>query len=86
MGNSVSYEVVLLDGYENVTYNYAWAYGKSGWDDWSSTVKETGSMTSAAEGSFTPARPGTYRVWVDVADASGRQVELTIDPTFVDRS
>ncbi len=57
-----------------LTYNYAWAYGNSGWDDWSSTVKETGSMTSAAEGSFTPARPGTYRVWVNVADASGRRV------------
>ncbi len=84
LGNSVSYEVVLLDGYENVTYNYAWATGKSGWDDWSSTVKETGAPTADRQGTFTPKRLGVYRVWIDAVNSRG--VSHTLDGGVVEVS
>ncbi len=74
VGQSVSWsaEVSGPDS-GSLTYSYAWRYG-TGWSLWGSTLKDTGSTTSARSGSFTPTKAGTWYVWVDVRDASGRTV------------
>ncbi|WP_308855552.1 N-acetylmuramoyl-L-alanine amidase, partial [uncultured Slackia sp.] len=76
VGSEVSYSANTNSDSSGLTYSYAWSY-EGGWDLWGSTLKDTGAMTSAPSGSFTPSRPGDYYVWVDVADASGRT--LTTD-------
>ena len=73
-GDRVSFSAAVSDRpASGLTYNYAWSLG-GGWDTWGSTVKETGEMTAEASGSFVPSLPGTYYLWIDVRDASGRQV------------
>jgi hypothetical protein len=56
---------------EGAEYNYVWSYG-GGWDLWGSTVRDTGRGTSDASSTLTLTRPGTYTVYVDVTDRSGR--------------
>ena len=67
-GQSVAYRVSPI-----ARFNYAWAKGE-GWEDWGSTIKETGEATHATTGVFTPKEPGTYRLWVDVIDQNGESV------------
>ena len=57
-----------LDGAE---YNYVWSY-EGGWDLWGSTVRDTGKGTSEASSELSFYRPGTYTLYVDVTDRSGR--------------
>ena len=64
VGETVTYSPKLMGEGENLTYNYVWA--KPDWSSWGSTVKDTGSMTSSASGTFTPTKPGTYWLFVDV--------------------
>ena len=64
VGETVTYSPKLMGVGENLTYNYVWA--KPDWSSWGSTVKDTGSMTSSASGTFTPTKPGTYWLFVDV--------------------
>ncbi|SES64409.1 N-acetylmuramoyl-L-alanine amidase [Olsenella sp. KH3B4] len=64
VGETVTYSPKLMGVGENLAYNYVWA--KPDWSSWGSTVKDTGSMTSSASGAFTPTKPGTYWLFVDV--------------------
>lgn len=54
-------------------YNYVWLRNNN-WNDWSSTVKETGKRTSSTSWTFTPTRSGTYTLFVDVYDTKTGQV------------
>ena len=58
-------------------YNYAWAEG-DGWDNWSSTVKETGSTTKATSGTFKPTKAGRYRLWIDVDGKTATKADITV--------
>lgn len=73
VGEPVEFSAVIAGDASGLTYSYAWRYG-DGWDHWGSTLKDEGAMTAETSGSFAPTRSGTYRVWVDVRDAEGRQV------------
>ena len=54
-------------------FNYVWAYGTD-WSEWSSTVKQTGAQTKETSWTFTPARAGTYHLYVDAVDSRGKTV------------
>ncbi len=74
VGETVEFSAAVSgSGLSTLKYNYAWSY-EGGWSLWDSTVKSTGKMTSAKSGSFKPAKAGTYHVWVDVEDSTGRRV------------
>ncbi|WP_165443649.1 N-acetylmuramoyl-L-alanine amidase [Olsenella sp. Marseille-P4559] len=64
VGETVTYSPKVMGVGEDLTYNYVWA--KPDWSSWGSTVKDTGSMTSSASGTFTPTEPGTYWLFIDV--------------------
>ncbi|MBM6943575.1 hypothetical protein H6A22_10925, partial [Collinsella intestinalis] len=51
-------------------FNYVWRY-EGGWDDWSSTLKETGDYTSDSSWSFTPSKAGDYAIYVDAVRTNG---------------
>ena len=70
VGDTVEFSADVSGDKSGLKYNYAWSY-EGGWDDWSSTKKETGDMTTATSGSFTASKVGTYHVWVDVEDSGG---------------
>ena len=54
-----------------LSYNYVWQ--RDGWAEWGSTVRDTGGYTSDPSWAFSPSRPGSYRLYVDVVDgATGR--------------
>ncbi len=53
VGSEVSYSANTNSDSSGLTYSYAWSY-EGGWDLWGSTIKDTGAMTSAPSGSFTP--------------------------------
>lgn len=61
----------------NVLFNYVWCY-ESGFSEWSSTVKETGSYSSEKTWSFTPEKAGKYVLYVD-ATFGGRTITKSID-------
>ena len=74
MGTPVEFSPKLTGDAAGLTYNYVWTFeGRWGADDWSSTVKDTGSNTTAKSGTFTPTKPGTYRLYVDAVDAYGNK-------------
>lgn len=75
-GGSVTVTPTLSGDTAGVTYNYVWCHN-GGWDDWSSTVLETGKNTSAATWTFTPRKSGTYVLYVDVV-APGGAVKQTL--------
>ncbi len=84
-GDSVTVSCdVTANNSSRLTYNYAWAFGESGWDEWSSTVKETGSTTGDTSFSFKPTKAGVYRVWADVADEFGNVVTRSAESVYVD--
>lgn len=71
VGQPVTLAVVAEGpGAEALCYNFVWNY-EGRWDRWDSVVKSTGSHTDAASWTFTPTRPGTYRLFCDVVDAQG---------------
>ena len=52
------------------TYNYV--YNQAGaWTNWSSTVRQTGSMTSATSATYTFDEGGPYELYVDVVSPEG---------------
>lgn len=61
---------------QELRYNYVWCYEET-WDDWSSTVRETGTTTNEAQGTFVPRRSGRYVVYVDVSDSFGNVKTLS---------
>ena len=74
VGTPVEFSPKLTGDAAGLTYNYVWTFeGRWGADDWSSTVKDTGSNTTAKSGTFTPTKPGTYRLYVDAVDAYGNK-------------
>ncbi len=75
-GNGVTYSAQLSNQVAGLTYNYVWCYGDD-WKEWGSTVKSTGKMTSSASGSFTPAKSGTYTLYIDVEDTTGRRTTVS---------
>ena len=75
VGDKVSFSAKLSGSPSGATYNYVWRYGTD-WKEWGSTVKDTGSKTSATTGSFTPTKTGTYTLTVDVKDRYGREKSM----------
>ncbi len=74
VGTPVEFSPKLTGDAAGLTYNYVWTFeGRWGADDWSSTVKDTGSNTTAKSGTFTPTKPGTYQLYVDAVDAYGNK-------------
>ena len=81
LGQSIEYHA-NIEGYsDELQYNYVWSWEGQWGDNWDSTVKRTGSMTSESSYSFTPRKTGSYHLWLDVKDPSG--VSVTSDPIFV---
>ena len=78
VGEAVNYRVI-----PDTKYNYAWAEGE-GWDNWGSTLKDTGSYTGANSGVFKQDKPGTYRLWVDVVGDDGNITSAQHYITVVD--
>ncbi|MBQ6585749.1 MAG: L,D-transpeptidase family protein [Coriobacteriales bacterium] len=72
VGEELEYSVVIEGDTTSLTYNYAWSWEGQWGEDWSSTIKETGEMTSATSSTFTPLKAGTYYLWVDVKGANGK--------------
>ena len=54
------------------TYNYVWNY-EGAWQEWGSTVLDTGSRTPEASWDFKPEKSGRYQIFVDVVDPNGVQ-------------
>ena len=58
---------------DDVTYTYNYVYNYNGaWEEWGSTVLDSGVFTSQASWQFMPQREGTYELYVDVRDSSGQ--------------
>lgn len=76
VGSSVDVSAALPSGLAGLTYNYVWCFN-GGWDEWSSTVKETGEYTAESPWTFTPAKRGTYVLYVDVAAQDGTSLTLS---------
>ncbi|WP_160327045.1 N-acetylmuramoyl-L-alanine amidase [Tractidigestivibacter scatoligenes] len=72
VGDAVTFSANLGGCTAGLTYNYVWQLDGS-WakGDWGSTVLSTGSDTSETSGSFTPAKAGTYNLYVDVVSPDG---------------
>ena len=70
-GEAVTVTPQVTGDLDGATYNYVWSYG-GGWDLWGSTVRDTGRGTNEATGTLALTKPGTYTVYVDVTDRSGR--------------
>lgn len=75
-GSKVTYSAQLTNRPAGLKYNYVWRYG-DGWKEWGSTVKSTGSKTSATNGSFTPTKAGTYTLTIDIEDTTGRSSSVS---------
>ena len=75
-GSKITYSAQLTNRPAGLKYNYVWRYG-DGWKEWGSTVKSTGSKTSATNGSFTPTKAGTYTLTIDIEDTTGRSSSVT---------
>ena len=54
------------------TYNYVYNQGNA-WKNWSSTLRETGIMTTATSASYNLSNGGTYGLYVDVVSPSGEK-------------
>ncbi|MEE8679237.1 N-acetylmuramoyl-L-alanine amidase [Tractidigestivibacter scatoligenes] len=72
VGDAVTFSANVVGQASGLTYNYVWSYeGSWAKGDWGSTVLSTGSDTSDTSGSFTPAKAGTYNLYVDVVSPDG---------------
>ena len=72
VGDAVTFSANVVGQASGLTYNYVWQLDGS-WakGDWGSTILSTGSDTSETSGSFTPAKAGTYTLYVDVVSPDG---------------
>ena len=72
VGDAVTFSANVVGQASGLTYNYVWQLDGS-WakGDWGSTILSTGSDTSETSGSFTPAKAGTYNLYVDVVSPDG---------------
>ena len=76
VGDKVSFSTSIpASQASGMRFNYVWRYGDT-WDLWGSTVKSTGSPTTASSSTFVPQKSGMYEVWVDATDSTGRTVTL----------
>lgn len=84
-GEAFDYSPQVQNAPSQLSYNYVWLAGTS-WGQgtpWDSTVKRTGSLTSASSYRLTPTTPGTYTLFIDAKDATGKtmtvqkQIEVT---------
>ncbi|MBQ6585967.1 MAG: hypothetical protein IJH83_04075, partial [Coriobacteriales bacterium] len=73
-GDNVHFAADISGDKTGLKYNYAWSWEGQWGDLWSSTKKETGSMTVKESSFFKATLPGTYHLWVDVEDAEGNSV------------
>ena len=73
-GDSAKVSARLSGDTEGATFNYVWQLGDS-WKkgEWGSTVLDTGGQTPDAGWNFSPAKAGTYNLYVDVRDRAGVQ-------------
>ena len=71
-GDAVTFSANVVGQVSGLKYNYVWSYeGSWAKGEWGSTVLSTGSDTSETSGSFTPAKAGTYTLYVDVVSPDG---------------
>ena len=83
VGDTIEFSADVNGNKDGLSYNYVWRLGET-WSNWNSTVKETGSTTSNTSGSFVPSTAGTYYVWVDVSDSTGKRI--TTEPAVIEVS
>ena len=76
VGDTVTFKILITGPTGNLSYNLAWSYG-DGWDDWSSTLKETGDYTTNPSSTFVARKTGTYYVWADIKDAETGEIIST---------
>ena len=74
LGQSVTYSAEF-SGSKDVSYNYVWQYDSS-WDEWWSNVQSSGAPTTDDSCTFTPAKAGTYDLYIDVMYDQGRKKTL----------
>ena len=74
MGEPVTWTAIIEGDTSDLTYNFAWAKGVNEWDQWDSTTKGGNPMSTTNQGVFAPRETGQYRVWVDVADSTGKKL------------
>ena len=69
--------VVFGGALEDFTFNYGWNRNDS-WEpgEWETTFARTGSRTHQPSYTFTPPRPGNYKLYLDVVDCN--ELQLTI--------
>ena len=77
-GSPFEVAVAFEDGSvtEGLSYNYVWM--KNNWASWGSTKKD-GLEVHDSSRSYTLQSPGSYTLYVDVTDASGKSVTLSCD-------
>ena len=84
-GDSAKVSARLSGDTEGATFNYVWQLGDS-WKkgEWGSTVLDTGGQTPDAGWNFSPAKAGTYNLYVDVRDRAGVQRTYKTTVTVTD--
>ncbi|MBQ3302030.1 MAG: hypothetical protein IJH04_07810, partial [Eggerthellaceae bacterium] len=82
-GTNVTFYADINGNSDGLDYNYAWSWEGQWGDNWSSTVKETGAMTSSILGHLECRKSGTYYVSVDVADKYGNRATSDTYPVTV---
>lgn len=79
LGSTISFEGVYSGDTSGAEYNYVWRLGNN-WKNWDSTKKATKHYTKETIGSFTPTKPGTYTLSVDIIkDGIKKTANTTIE-------
>ena len=78
LGESVTVTPDIVGDADGVRYNYVWQRGDT-WDEWGSTVKDTGDTTASTSWTFTPSKSGLYHLALDFYHLDGVKQTLTTD-------
>ena len=72
LGDSITVSPILSvsDGW---SFNYIWQYNGA-WDEWSSTLRDTGSFTSDLNWSFQPQKAGAYKISIEAESPRGIRI------------
>lgn len=77
-GSTLTFKPQVQHAPSALNYNYVWRAGTS-WGQnaaWDSTVKRTGATTQQSSSSFTPTQVGTYTLFIDATDATGKTMTV----------